>query len=289
VRVGIVTPLLWERFGPPWVGALRDLGAEVVLPDPDAVVAALVDGRVAELQGLAPRLAVAAVRACGAVDLLLVPELGAPRDGGPGAAQDPWVAELPAMVGRAVAGGPVVVGLPFERGSHVAARAMPILTRVHRDAGLVRRAWERHKRDLETPWRPVTGAPPGATGVGRRVAVVGAPWWLRGGALALLRGEDERLLGQHELEPADARDEGWRVRPELIESDAEVLGAARRFARQADIDTVRLVLDRQAPSAPWLERRVRELAGRSLEVVAVQDVASDEAWARALTPADPVA
>jgi hypothetical protein len=288
VRVGFVTPLLWERFGPPWVGALRDLGAEVVLPEGEAVVAALGDRRVADLQGLAPRLAVAAALACGAVDLLLVPELGAPREGGPGAAQDPWVAELPAMVGRAVPGGPAVVGLPFERGAHVAARAMPILTRVHRDAGIVRRAWERHKRDLETPWRPV-GTPPGPTGVGRKVALVGAPWWLRVGALPLLRGDGERLLGQYELEPADARAEGWRVRPELIESDAEVLGAARRFARQADVDTVRLVLDFQAPSAPWLERRVRELAGRSLEVVAVQEVASDEAWARALTPADPVA
>jgi hypothetical protein len=287
VRVGFVTPLLWPRFGPPWVAVLRDLGADVVLPAPEAVAEALADPRAAALPGLLPRLATAAALACGEVDLLLAPELMPPRDGGPGSAQDPWTAELPAMLSRTLAGAAPVLGLPSERGAHVAGRAMAILTRVHRDAGPVRRAWERHKRDLETPWRPAAGGGTRAVGgSGRSVALVASPWWLAPASLALLTGDDERITGQHELEPAEARAEGWRVRAEFAESDAETIGAARRFARQGGVDVVRLVVDPEAPSTPWLERRVREVAARALEVVPLDAVADAATWARALTPAD---
>ncbi|MBA2667235.1 MAG: hypothetical protein H0U69_09420 [Trueperaceae bacterium] len=293
MRVGFVTPLLWERFGPPWVGLIADLGADVVVPGPEEVALALEDARPSAALALAPRLAVAAAVACGPVDLIVVPELIAARDGGRGAAQDPWVADLPAMVARALPGGPGVLRVPVEPGPLVAAAAMPVLMRVNRDAGTVRRAWERRRRELETPWRRPGGshghgpARSAADTEGPRVALVGPPWWLTEGGVALAGAGARSLTGQHHLDPEEARAEGRRVTPDLVDPDAEVVGAARRFARQREVDVVRLVVDASSTTAPWLERRVREVAGRNVEVVAARDLADDATWARASTPASP--
>jgi hypothetical protein len=286
VRVGFVTSLLWQRFGPPWAALIADIGAEVVLPSADEIVTALGDPRATEMSALAPRIAVASAVACGSVDLLVVPQLLAPRDGGRGAAQDPWVADLPAMIARTLIGGPGVVPVPVERGPHVVNAVMPALMRINRDAGVVRRAWERRRRELETPWRgPVTTATAAPTD-GPRVALVGEPWWFTPATIPILGQGAGRLVGQFQLDPEDARAEGRRVRGDLVDPDAEVIGAARRFARQSAVDVVRLVVDRESATAPWLERRVREVATRALEVVAVSDLADAETWARALTPPD---
>ena len=285
VRVGFVTPLLWQRFGPPWAALVADIGADAVRPSADEIVAALGDPRVAAVSALAPRIALASAVACGNVDLLVVPQLLAPRDGGRGSAQDPWVADLPAMIARALIGGPGVVPVPVERGPHVANAVMPALMRINRDAGVVRRAWERRRRELETPWRgPVTSRP--APTDGPRVALVGEPWWFTPSTIPIVGQGAGRLVGQFQLDPEDARAEGRRVQGDLVDPDAEVIGAARRFARQSAVDAVRLVLDRESATAPWLERRVREVATRALEVVWVTDLADAEAWARALTPPD---
>jgi hypothetical protein len=47
VRVGFLTHLLWDRYGPFWTTLTRAAGSEVVLPVPAAVVARLADPRVA--------------------------------------------------------------------------------------------------------------------------------------------------------------------------------------------------------------------------------------------------
>jgi hypothetical protein len=289
VRVGFVTPLLWERFGPPWVSLVADVGAEVVLPTPERIVAALDDPHLERVEALAPRIAVAAAVACGDVDLLVVPELLAHRDGGRGSAQDPWVADLPTMIGRALPGGPGVIGVPVERGPHVANVVMPLLMRVNRDAGVVRRAWERRRRELETPWKGRGTTRAAAPADGPRVALVGPPWWLAPGALAILGRGAGTLVGQFQLDPEDARAEGRRVRDDLVDPDAEAIGAARRFARQAEVDAVRLAVDGRSATAGWLERRVREVAPRGLEVVSVDELADAAAWVGALTPAGRIA
>jgi hypothetical protein len=93
---------------PPAVGPLRSLlvlaggaaGAEVVFADPDAVVARLGDPRVAAAPAIAFRLAIAAALALEDTDLIVVPRLNPGDGGGPGA-QDPWVADLPTMLGAA--------------------------------------------------------------------------------------------------------------------------------------------------------------------------------------------
>jgi hypothetical protein len=306
MRVGFVTPLLWDRFGPPWAALVRDLGAEVVLAAPDEVVAGLDDPRVAALPALAPRLALASAVACGAVDLLIVPELLVPRDGGIGSSQDPWIADLPTMIARSLPGGPAVVAVPGERGPRVPPLVMTVAMRINRDAGVVRRAWERRRRELETPPSGPSASGPSISGRaasgqtasgkaasglaapsdGPRVALVGPPWWLTPATLALAGRGAGRLVGQFQLAAEEARGEGRRMRPELADADAEVIGSARRFARQADVDVVRLVLDAESPTAPWLERRVREAAPRGIEVVTVAELADAATWARALTPPD---
>jgi hypothetical protein len=239
---------------------------------------------VAAVSALAPRIALAAAIACEGVDLLFVPHLLAPRDGGRGSAQDPWIADLPTMIGRSLRGGPGIVGISVERGPHVANQAMAALMRVNRDAGVVRRAWERRRRELETRWTGPVSTPSLIPSEGPRVALVGAPWWFTPDAVALARQGAGRLVGQFELDPEEARAEGRRVSEDLVDPDAEVIGAARRFARQAAVDVVRLLVDPESSTTPWLERRVREVTARDVEIRSVSELADAATWARALTP-----
>jgi hypothetical protein len=283
VRVGFVTPLLWSRFGPAWSRVIADLGGEVVVPSPDDIAAALGDRRCELAPTLSARLAVAAAIVCRDCDLVVAPSLLAGERDGPGSAQDPWVAALPDMLAHAVPGLPTILAVPLEVGPGVASVVMPILTRVTRDVGLVRRAWDRHRRALEAPApAPVAGSDLPA-GEGPHLAVVGAPWWFTAASVALLAGAAGRVSGQHLLVPSDAREEGRRVRADLCDVDAEVIGAARRFARRSEVDSLTLVIDDDALGDAWLTRRVRQLAPGA-RVRSVYDVADAATWARVLAP-----
>jgi hypothetical protein len=282
VRVGFVTTVSWQRFGPPWAAMVRDVGADTVLPAGDALAEAVDDSRAVAAGALLPRLVVAAAVVCGDCDLLVAPE-PLTGEGGPGAAQDPWIADLPDMLARALPGAPPVVAVPAEGGPQVERLVMSLLTRVHRDAALARRAWERQRAAVVSPRATPRPAPRVLDPQGPRVALVGHPWWLSAGGIDLAGRGAGTVIGQHQFAPADLRAEGRRARADLVDPDAEAIGAARRFARQGDVDTVRLVLDPDAPTSAWLERRVREVAERKLEVVAPLELASAAEWARALT------
>lgn len=286
MRVGFLTTVLWQRYGPPWAAMVADLGAEVVLPDPEAVVQALDDPRAATAPSLLPRLCLAALAACGPCDLVVAPSLVDLEDGGPGSAQDPWIASLPEALERATPGAAAVLGVPGEGGPAVERAVMPALTRIHRDVGLARRAWERRRAALSRPLPRRPASPRVLDPGGRRVALVAHPWWLTPGGVELAGRGAGTVVGQHLLEPGEAREEGLRARADLVAPDAEAVGAARRFGRQGDVDVVRLLVDPDAPTSGWLERRVREVAGRKLEVVALTELGDARAWARALATRD---
>ena len=282
VRVGFITPFVWERYGPLWVDLVRTLGADVATPQADAVLAA--SERLPREEGLLPLLARASLRALPDVDLVLVPRFLPEGSEGPGAGQDPWIVDLPAMLARAEPGGAAVVGIPAQTGPAVEGLVIPLLTRVLRDAGRVRRAWDQHRVAALRPWRPrpAPRVPAGA----RHVALAGAPWWCSERLAAALVRPGEHLGGQHQVDPADLRAEARRWRADLVDVDAEALGAVRRFARRADVASVRLLLDPASSSDAWLARRAADLAGERLEVAPLTDLLDLERLVRAVLPAD---
>jgi hypothetical protein len=282
VRVGLINTLSFERYGALWVDLLGALGAEVVLPDAEAVLKA---GQVVSRdEGLLPLLARSSLRALRDVDLVLAPQLLTTRSEGPGAGQDPWVVDLPTMLARSEPGAPPIAAVPAQTGPSVEPMAMALLTRVQRDAGRVRRAWEQHRVSALRPARRKS-APANRAGT-RRVALAGAPWWCAPGIAAALQGEAEDLSGQPRADPAELRAEGWRWRADLVDSDAEALGAVRRFARRGDVDVVRLLIDPASSADAWLGRRAAELAGQRLETLAVPAALEFEALLRAVLPPD---
>jgi len=280
VRVGFVNTVLWERYGPFWVELLRAAGAEVVLPSADDVVAAAAE--VPADEGWMPLLARASLRALPDVDLVLLPRLAPEDHQGPGSAQDPWVMDVAAMLARSEPGRASVWTVPAETGPGVEAVAIPLLTRAVGEVGRVRRVWEQFRVAAQQPWRPRARANSGAGG--RFVAVTGAPWWCTPALIAELARPGERLGGQHEVAPAELRAEGRRWRADLVDPDAEALGAVRRFARRGDVDVVRLIVDPARAADAWLARRARELAAARVEPVALDQVVTLSDVVRALVP-----
>lgn len=278
MQIGVITAFAWERYGPLWVGLLRDVDAEVVVPAPDVVLrhAAALD----PTEGLVPWLARASLRALSGVDAVLVPQLLPDDVEGHGSAQDPWLADLPALLPRVESAAPLLLRVPLETGPQVEAAAMAVLTRVQRDAGRVRRAWDRHRVAALRPWQPRPAAAHRSDQV--QVALAGSPWWVHERIARVVARPGEQLVGQHRVAPAALREEGLRWRADLVDADAETLGAVRRFARRGDISGVRLLLDTGSSAQAWLARRARELAGDRLETVSLLDTVGAERLLRAV-------
>jgi len=283
MRVGCITAFAWERYGERWADLLRAVDAEVVLPSRAAVLAEA--ERLDPGDGVVAWLARASLRALSGVDLVIVPALLPNTASGPGSAQDPWVVDLVTMLADAEPGAPQLIAVPAATGPAVEAAVIPVLTRVQRDAGRVRRAWDRYRVAALRPWRPNAAA--GTARDARHVALAASPWWCGTGLAAALTRPGEVMVGQHQVDPEALRAEGWRWRGDINDADAETLGAVRRYARRGDVAGVRLVIDRASASQAWLQRRAGEIAGERLETVMLDEALAPEALIDALLPVDP--
>lgn len=278
MRVGFVTHLLWDRYGPFWVRLLEAVGAEPAFAEEDAVRRAWSEERVARAPSLAARGAAAQAWTLADCERIVVPDLNPDFEGTRGSAQDPFVASLPDALAQTLVGLPLLIGVPAAlRGDGLEGLALQTMLSVSRDPGLARRAWRTHRAEAK-PGRvavPPTAKPPeGAVTVG----LVGQPWLLGDGLQAELTGAGEHVTSAHRLDPEELRQEGWRLEAAWAPTDAEAVGAARRFARQGSVDRVRLLVDRTSVADLWLERRVREVVRKPLEVVALQDDADLLRW-----------
>lgn len=281
VRVGFVTQLLWDRYGPLWRHLVEDAGAEAHVAEAAEVRAALADPRLAAVAPLAFRLAAAQALALAerGVDALVVPELNpdgrqAPRGGG----ADPWIADFPDALRSSVAGLPPLVAVPASLEGGVERIAVTTLHNLLHDAHAVRRIWARRRAEARPPRRPAprwTAAP----GARRTVGVVAQPWLLNDALAARATADGEHLVSQHRLDPARLREEGARVEGEVVATDAEVLGAARLFARRGGVDAVRLLVDPACGADAWLAGRLQAVVRKPLDVRSLDDV---------LAGADPV-
>lgn len=275
MRVGFVTQLLWPRYGAFWRSLVRNAGAEAVFPTPEGVRAALGNERVRGVPTASFRLAVAqAASLAGEVDVLVVPSLN-PDDGATkGGAQDPWIADFPGALRATLAGLPHVRSVPTEFGESIEGQAVEFLHSLLAEGRTVRRAWER-SRPYAKPTRLPAVAMQLLPGETRTVAVLGQPWLVNDALVGATRQADEHVVAIHQLDPLVTREEGLRAQPELLGTDAEVLGAARLLGRRASIGRLRLVVDPGSGSDAWLARRLREAAHKPVEVVDLREALSE--------------
>jgi len=274
VRVGFVTQLLWPRYGRFWHQLAEAAGAEAVFPTLEGAREALTHDAVRQVPAAAFRLAAAqAVSLAEQVDVLLVPRLNRESEVQRGAAQDPWIADFPGALQSAVAGLPNVRAVPAELGPTVEAEAVAFVQALVRDAAQVARVWGRMRAQAKPPAvAPVNWTVrPGELAT---VALLGQAWLLNDALARQLSAPGEHVVSQHRLDPAELAEEGLRADPQLIGTDAEVLGAARSAARRASVSRLRLVVDADAGSDAWLARRVQKASHKPVEVVTLQDALS---------------
>ena len=279
VRVGFLNHLLWSRYGPFWETLVRSVGAEVVHPDPELVLARMSDVRVTQADALAFQIAIAASLAFDGVDVLVVPQLLSEDRSTRGVAQDPWVAALPTMLERSVPGLPPVVGVPASLTGDVEAIAAGLLRRLTGDVGAIRRAWSTHHPDARPVRRRAMASAPAGV---HSIALLGSPWWATERVLAATEIAHERVVGPWQVAPEALRDEGRRSDGRLADSDAEALGALRRFARSGSVARLVWLHDELSGSEAWLLRRAEALVGDRLEVMPLSAIAGREAWVRLL-------
>lgn len=273
MQVGFVTQLLWPRYGPFWLGLVKGSSAEVRFAEKGRAEGFLGEPRVEAVPGRAFRLAVAQALSLQTCDVIVAPELNPGARIARGGGQDPWIASFPEALAASIAGLPPVLGVPASLGPDLERRAVEVLAQLGLEPATVRRVWERWRASARQPRLP---EPRWQRRAGERetVALIGQPWLVEAAAPALAV-EGVHLLAQHRLEPGALREEGWRLEPRLIATDAEVLGAARHFGRRAAVDRLELLVDPSSGADAWLERRVRRLAHKPLAVRNLDEVLPD--------------
>lgn len=275
VRIGFLTQLLWPRYGPFWRALVEAAGAEACFPSPAQVRARWDTPAVSAVPALAFRLAAAQASALGDCDAIVLPELVRDDAVQRGGAQDPWIADLRGALADAVPNLPELIAVPARLDVPVEGRAVALLQFLLHDAAQVGPVWSRVRARAKPPRLPSVSFTrrPDQT---RTVGLVGQPWLLNDALAARVSGEDELLVSQHRLEPRPLEEEGRRAEERLVDSDAEVLGAARMFGRRGGVTQVRLLIDAGSGADAWLAARVRRLSHRPVDVVAVQDVVNEE-------------
>ncbi len=266
MRVGLLDTWLSRRYRPFWEPYLQALEVEVVHPTEVEVRLSLPLPIRRVLQQ------VYSLKNQG-VDYLLLPDvqLGVePQRGSP----SPWMVDLAATLERLVPGLPPALVVPAELSPDLVGLAAEIGQTLTRNPMLARRALERTKRLLETPFKP-----PKQPGT-RLIGLVAQPMlaedthWLEGLRTALsARGLNLFLADKP---PAELRQEGQKLGLELeLPTDLEAAGMHRYLSRMGRIEGLIYVHD---PAYLPLPRPLRKLLRRSPPPKPFQVVGLEEPW-----------
>lgn len=268
MRIGFITQLLWSRYGSFWTNLLADTGADIILPQPSDAIARLSDRSLADIPAVSFKLAAAQALTLSDVDYLVVPVLNPETDIQRGSAQDPWIADFADTLVTTVAL-PPIIRVPASLDLELDTLVLETLTTLMTDQVRARRIWERHRMN-----RRVRYAEPHRPAGQKAVAVIGQPWLLLPAVLDLLPEQNTRYISQTDINPAQLRTEGWRLEPRLIETDSEVLGAARYFGRRGNVDSLQLIIDRASGADLWLEQQIHKVTHKPVTVSYLQELFS---------------
>jgi len=273
MRIGFVTRLLWGRYGGFWTRLLEAAGAETVVPEQANVQVASDDPRLDAVVGLAFRQAAAEALSLADCDRIVVPALNRGYEGSRGSAQDPFVGDFPAALAQVVPGLPTLIGVPADLSDpSIEGLAIEVLSMLAPSHGTVRRVWQTHRADARPPRAPGLPSVSGSNTV-RTVALVGQPWHFGERVRTPSPGPGERLWLADRIDPTELRREGWRFDEKLAPTDAEALGAVRRFSRRPEVDAVRMIVDPSSWADAWLERRARAVVHGRFETAEVPGAA----------------
>ncbi|HZJ08887.1 MAG TPA: hypothetical protein VFD39_04275, partial [Trueperaceae bacterium] len=185
IRVGFVTQLLWDRYGPFWHDLVSGAGATAVFPAREQVEASLVQLEEKPIPGGPFRLTAAQALALASCQLVVLPRLNPESGSQRGGAQDRWVADLPGAVSDTVAALGEVLAVAAYPDPDIETDAVLLLQRLLGDPGAAKRVWSRHRRAAE---RQAAGQGPRrgersrasarALAAGGATAVVAQPWLL---------------------------------------------------------------------------------------------------------------
>jgi hypothetical protein len=271
VRIGFVTQLLWSRYGDFWLHALGGIDAEAVFASLEEVQTRFQEERLRNIPGTMFQLATAQALALDDVDVVVVPSLNS-SEATRGSGQDPWVADFPNRL-AGFGNLPKILSVPasLEKVESIAIETMLSLSS---ESAKVKRSWERNSYRAklqgypEVRWNKL----PYQKEV---VGVLGQPWILSSQVLSLLELPECLIIAQSQFEPAFLLLEAPKQKRH-IDTDAEVLGAAHFFNRKGHIDRLVFVADQSSGADVWLEKHIRQLIAKPLEVRYLQDLVAHD-------------
>jgi hypothetical protein len=252
----------------------------------EAVRAQLTHSDIAEIGPRAFQLAAAEALVLQDCDALLVPQVNPEADvHNPvhkGAAQDPWLASFPEVLQARFRALPPLLAVPMglptgpSDASFAAfeGTATTLLTGLLHNPGQVRRVWQSWRGrvgSFSLRAQPVTWQRASHTTVG----VVAQPWnlgYLEEELLEQLFNKDEHIIHQGQFEPTSLHDEGRRLEMNLLESDLEVLGAARLMSRRGSVSKLVFIADEGSSTDSWLARRIQDISHKPVEVLTLQNL-----------------
>jgi hypothetical protein len=97
---------------------------------------------------------------------------------------------------------------------------------------------------------------------------------------------EANVISQQQFDPALLREEAGRLEKRLIPTDAEVLGAAHYLNRKGTIDKFLMLVDNSSGADVWLEKQVRKIITKPLEVVYLQDIVPEHELVATLLKAE---
>ncbi|MEM7734230.1 MAG: hypothetical protein AAF267_00405 [Deinococcota bacterium] len=286
MRLGFLTYLCWWRYGPFWQGLVEAAELTPVQVSAEAVRAHLTQPDVTNIGPLAFQLAAAEALALQDCDALVVPRVNPEADvHNPvhkGAAQDPWLASFPEVLQTQFRALPPLLAVPMalptgpSDPSFAAFEgvATTLLTGLLHNPGQVRRIWQswrgRVSSFVSRP-KPVTWQRASHTTVG----VIAQPWnlgYLEDEVLEQLFNKDEHIVHQGQFAQIDLHDEGRRLEMSLLDSDLEVLGAARLMGRRGSVSKLVFIADEGSSTDSWLARRIQDISHKPVEVLTLQSL-----------------
>ncbi len=273
MRVGFIKQLLWERYGHVWTTLTKGVDADILEPEREQLKHHF-EAQPDSL-GLAFRLAVAEALALSGADVLIVPELNpkqlrAKETVARGGGQDLWIASFPEALQR-VPGLPPIIKVPATLEANLETLVLETLLSMKRDPARVRLVWERIQPSLK-PKRYPEPSYTKLPGHEETAGVIGQPWQLTPQLFALFNLPETQLVSQQQFHPTFLQEEAKRLEQRLIATDAEVLGAAHFFNRKGSIDKLLMVVDSSSSADLWLEKQVKKIVTKPLEISYLQDL-----------------
>ena len=264
MRVGFIRQLHWSRYGNFWQSIVVSANSEAVFADRESVLEVVQGDRLEPIQSISFKLAVAEAIALADCDLLIVPDLNQNKDFSKGSGQDPWVANFPEALIKTIKNLPEVFAVPTNSSAFAEQRAIELLMKINPGPSAAKHILQQHLSKLTNQKLNdrVIDKP------GHNKALVGQSWLLEKLSPAL--GPNQLL--QTDIKPEVLIKEATRQDNRLIETDAEVLGAAQMFNKKASIEQITLLADKNSAGDLWLNRRLAKMIRKDFKTVFIQEL-----------------